>query len=99
MSERQKYGRDFPASEITVAKCWEALTKLLYHDRSISQIQHDEMRRAFFIGFSECFAIMTDLSDELTEDEAAKVLDRLATETNAFHADEIKRLMPSKGEA
>lgn len=99
MSQRPKYGRDFPASEITVARCWEALTKLLFRDRAISQLQHDEMRRAFFIGFSECFAIMTDLSDELTEEEAAKVLERLSIETAEFHAEEIQRLMPPKGKA
>jgi len=96
---RPKHGRNFPASAITVDLLWRTLEKQLFDGVQPSEIQRTEMRRAFYIGFTEGFAVLTDLSEELSEDEACKVLDRLEKECREFHAAEINKLLPSRGNA
>ena len=86
------------AGLLSVGGLWTLLERTLL-SKEAPQIQRDEMRRAFFIGFTECFAVMNDLSENLSEDDAAKVLSKLNDEVSAFHAKEIHRIIPNKGSA
>jgi len=49
-----------------------------------SPLQQDEMRKAFFAGFIECFKVVTDYATALPEDDAAELLSRLNTEATEF---------------
>lgn len=51
--------------------------------------QREDMRRAFFAGFVECFKIFTDVSSALPEADACRVLDGINKEAHAFF-DEMK---------
>lgn len=80
-----KYTDFFAPEDLSLAKCWMVVSSALFKGKEVSQVQREEMEKAFYIGFTECFKIITDMSDELPEDKAAGVLDRLAGEAAAFH--------------
>lgn len=83
--------------EISIKKCWGLIAAQIFKG-PVSKLQHDEMRRTFYMGFCECFKIMADLSDRLSEEKAADVLSRINSEGVEFMADEIAR-MKSEPEA
>lgn len=85
----------FDPKDLTIQLLWRIVSGQIFKGKEISQVQHDEMRRTFYIGFTECFKIMTDLAAALPEDVACQVFTRLSAEANSFHTEEIKRL---KGE-
>lgn len=89
----------FEPKQIAVRKIWEVVSALIFKGAQPSQVQHDEMRRAFYIGFTECFKVMNDVSEKLTEDQACDVLTRINEELRKFHDAEITRIMPPKGNA
>lgn len=49
-----------------------------------SEVRRSEMHKAFFAGFAECFRIMNDLAELLTERQAVEALNRLNGEIRAF---------------
>lgn len=80
--------------EISIEKIWLGLAAALFKNKPVSKLQHDEIRRIFYMGFTECFKIMLDLSLELPEDQTNKILTRLQNEAKEFHAKEIGKLIP-----
>ena len=80
-----KYTDFFDPKDISIARCWAVVAVALFKDNPVSKVQHDEMRKTFYIGFTECFKIMTDLAGDLSEEEAANVLKRISDEASAFH--------------
>lgn len=86
----------FAPEDIHIEKLWFVISKAMYKGQEVTQLQHDEMRKAFYIGFTECFKIMADLSDRLSEDQAAAVLSRLSDEARAFHDKEIGNILGEK---
>jgi hypothetical protein len=48
-------------------------------------VQREEMRKAFFAGFTECFKVMNDYATGLPEAQAVGLLDRLNAEALAFY--------------
>lgn len=72
---------------LSVANAWNAFAAAVLPVNA-SQLQREEMRKAFFGGFSECFAIVQHVSEKLPEEEAAALLGRLNDEL----ADFVKRL-------
>lgn len=55
------------------------------------RIQREEMEKAFFGGWTECFKVMTDYAGELSEDEALQFLDRMRDENNSWVDKMIRR--------
>jgi hypothetical protein len=47
--------------------------------------QREEMRKAFFAGFTECFKVINDYCTRLNERDAVALLDRLNQEALAFY--------------
>ena len=78
-------------NKITVENMWRVFSHLLYQGKEISAVQYQETKQAYFIGFSECFKIMTDISEKFDEDEASKILTRLARESNEYIESALKR--------
>lgn len=89
----------FKPEQLTVAAIWEVVEKMIFQNMQPSEVQRTEMRRAFYIGFTENFKLMNDVSDRLTEDQACDVLNRINKELMAFHEAEIGRMIPPKGNA
>lgn len=81
----------FKPEDIQLKKMWEVIARMLF-PKGASEIQYLEMRRAFYIGFTECFKIMSDVSDRMSEEEASKVLARLHNEVNSFFENEIPKI-------
>lgn len=90
-----KYTDFYKPEEITVAKIWQVISAALFR-KPVPQIQQDEMRRTFYMGFTEAFKLMTDISEAFAEDQASRILARLHEEVNVFHAQEIAKLLPEK---
>lgn len=84
-----KYTDVMKPEDINIAHLWTVFAGAVL-DAGAPQIQRDEMRKSFYAGFVECFKIMTDLSDVLSEDEACKVLDGLNKEARAFYETMVK---------
>ncbi len=78
--------------EITISKMWSVICDHLFKGKAIPSIQYEEMRRAFYMGFTEGFKVISDLSERMTEDQAVPVLSRLNAEAASFHEGEIKRM-------
>lgn len=83
--------------DIKVAEIWRVLAGMLFKGKSISATQHDEMRRAFYMGFTECLSIVTDLAVNVSEKKACEIILQLAKEVKEFHDDEVSRLMKGFG--
>lgn len=59
-----------------------------------SAIQRDEMKKAFFAGFTECFKVMNDYAVTLDESAAVKLFTKLSEESHAFY-ERMKREHPT----
>jgi len=84
-----KYTDVMKPEDISIANLWTVFAGAVM-DAGAPQIQRDEMRKSFYAGFTECFKIMVDLSDGLTEAEAAQTLERLSGESRAFFETMLK---------
>lgn len=69
--------------DINIAHLWVAFAGAVL-PTAASALQREETRKAFYAGFCECFKIFSDLSSQLTEDEAVAVFERLNKESLAF---------------
>lgn len=78
-----KYTDLLKPEDISIAFLWTIFAGAVL-DPEAPKVQRQEMRKAFYGGFVECFKIMVDLSDTLSDAEAAKVLDRLSRESHEF---------------
>jgi len=78
-----KYTDVMKPEDISIANLWTVFAGAVM-DAGAPQMQRDEMRKSFYAGFVECFKIITDLSDVMTEAEAVKTLERLKNESHAF---------------
>jgi hypothetical protein len=77
-----KYTDFLKPEKITLALIWEAYSKAVIPD--VSQLQHDEMKKAFFSGFLECLKVMADVATSLPEEKSTGILTRLNSEGHAF---------------
>ncbi len=99
MNKDANYLDIFRPEEISVDKIWDVVATMLFKNMQPSKIQHDEMKRAFFIGFTENFKLMTDVSDRLSEVQACNVLSRINNELNKFHEEQVAMMTETKGSA
>lgn len=63
---------------------FDAWFKKIHEGRTVPAVEHEEKRRAFYSGFSECFAFTSQSADLLSDDEAVSVLDSVYTELEMF---------------
>lgn len=82
---------------LTIEFCWRIFaSNVLVKQVTPDTVQYQEMKKAFFAGFLECFKIMNDLSTELTEDQACTILSKISDEANAFF-DRLIKEHPIRG--
>jgi len=90
-SKELKYTDVMKPEDISIALMWTAFAGAVLPPEA-SQIQRDEMRISFYAGFTECFKVMCDLTDDLTEDHAAATLSRIDAEAREFCEQMIAKL-------
>lgn len=78
-----KYTDVMKAEDINIAHLWTQFAGIVI-PADAPAVQREEMRRAFYAGFVECFKITIDISTTLPEADAARVLDGLNKESRAF---------------
>lgn len=75
--------------DVSIQRIWEVHRRLFGIEKT-SPLQQTEMRRTFVLGFSECFKILTDYCGNCSEQEAEKLLSRIAEEIDR-ETDKIKQ--------
>ncbi len=75
---------DLNPKDISVEMLWKIYSGHIFVGIEVSAEQYSETKQAFFVGFSECFRFMTDISSGLEENDACAVLSKPAKETNVF---------------
>lgn len=78
-----KYTDVMKPEDINIAHLWVLFAGAVL-PADASPGQREDMRRAFYAGFVECFKIFTDLATTLGEEHAATVLGGLQKEARAF---------------
>lgn len=69
----------------TINSEWESLVKAMFGDGPISQIQYDEMKKAFYAGAATVIKIMIGVSDDSVSEEAgAEIFEGLRQECIEF---------------
>jgi hypothetical protein len=79
--------------DIKIESLWRIYAHNIFNGHKVSAIQYSETKQAFYVGVSEMFRLMSDLSIKFDEDTAASILDRLSTETNDYIDSLIDRTM------
>lgn len=85
-----KYTDVMKPDDINIVQLWTIFAGFVLHPGAPAD-QREEMRRAFYAGFVECFKIFTDVSIALPEADAVRVLDRISKESHAFFGEMAKR--------
>jgi len=84
-----KYTDVMKPEDISIAYLWILFAGQVL-DPGAPEMQRQEMRKAFYAGFVECFKVVTDLADELTEEQTVATLDRLQRESQEFFEEMMK---------
>lgn len=69
--------------DITIETLWRIFAAMTFKEE-ISALQYQEMKKAYYCGFTECFRFMTDIASGLREDVACETFSRLAKEANVY---------------
>jgi hypothetical protein len=77
------YADLFKPGEFRIEKLWILFSCAVLPD-DVAAVQHDDMRKAFYAGFLECFKVMTDYASDLSEEDACKVLSSIADQVEEF---------------
>jgi hypothetical protein len=72
------------ADDMSVAFLWLNFAGFVLPPNA-PEIQRDEMKKAFYAGFLECFKVMNDYATALPDDEATKLFARLSRESKDFY--------------
>lgn len=67
----------------TVQDKWKGFSEAVM-PKDASDIQTQEMKRSFYAGAFSMFSLMKEISDQHSEETAAKMLDTLDQESQAF---------------
>lgn len=76
---------------LTIEVLWRLYSKSVFSGVTVSAEQYSETKKAFYVGFSECFKAVSDVSERLPEEKAMAVLARLSNESNKFISSLIER--------
>ena len=94
-TDKQKFAREFASKhgwmdilkdpkDLSIELLWKIYHNNLFTGKTITPAQFAEAKQAFFVGFTECFFVMTDFTVSLPEDQACEMLSRLNTEAAAY---------------
>jgi hypothetical protein len=78
-------------SKLTIELLWRLYAEHTFKGVAVGRYQYAETKQAFFIGFNECFKIMSDMADRLSEEDACKVITRIHEEAADFMDNVIER--------
>ena len=78
-------------TKISVEMTWKIYSGHIFNNKNISATQYSETKQAYYVGFSECFRMMTDLSTKLPESQAGSILSKLSRECNTYVESLIER--------
>lgn len=79
--------------KIKVEIFWRFYSSQIFQGIDVSSVQYKETKQAYFVGFSECFRVMTDISERFDEDNASEILSSLAKESNEYIESLIDRTL------
>lgn len=85
-----KIFKDKP-EEISAEMLWRLYVTHAYEGKDVSSVQYKETKKAFFIGFNECFKVLSDFASDLPEEKACEMLTKLAKELNEFVRSTLER--------
>lgn len=77
--------------KITIEVLWRIYADHIFKNKEVSAVQYQETKQAFFIGFGECFKLMTDFASDLQEDHACTLFSGLAKQINQYQTNVIQR--------
>lgn len=78
-------------NRLSIELLWRLYADAVFKGMTVTRTQYAETKQAFFIGVNECFKLMVDMSERLSEDAAAEVLSRLHREVADFMGHAIER--------
>lgn len=71
-----------PPDQISIEAMWRIYAGVTFGQKEIGATQYQETKKAFVIGFMECFKIMSDVASGMSEEKACAFFSRLAKEGN-----------------
>lgn len=80
-------------SELSVAYLWTLFAGMVLPVNA-SALQREEMRKAFYAGFVECFKLINDVAVKLPEPQSYRLLGRISGEANEFFEKMMKEHGP-----
>lgn len=89
MSKPISYADVFDHKAFKVAHVW-ALYSTSIHNEATSRVQYEETKKAFYAGFLDCFKVMSDYGERLSEDDACQLFTRLQIENEEFFEAMVK---------
>lgn len=71
-----------PPKEFTLKKVWNLFFNQVLVPGGVKpgSIQAEEMEKAYYAGFLECFSVMSDYSATLSEDDACELFEKIREE-------------------
>lgn len=97
MSRPISYHEVFNPNTFTIDQIWSIYARFVL-PKPCSQVQHDEMKKAFYAGFLDCFKVMIDFSEGLSEEESCVLFERLSKEGANFFDLMVKEHGPVNGQ-
>lgn len=94
--EFKDYSKLIDANNFSIKITWE-IFKHTVIPADAPRIQVEEMEKAYYAGFTECFKVMTDYASGLPECKAARLFDAIMKEGNAWVDEMMKRYRGKKG--
>lgn len=70
--------------DVSIETFWRLFSQIAFEGKGISALQYGEMKKAYFIGFSDCFKFMSDFANEMSEDKACEIFSKIAKESNEY---------------
>lgn len=84
MTTPTTYPEIIKPADMSIALLWTAFAGYVL-PADASPVQREEMKKAFFAGFTECFKVMNDYATELDEQAAVQLFTRLNNECIEFY--------------
>ncbi len=82
-NDRKDYSKLIDADQFSIRATW-AVFRHTVIPKDAPRIQVEEMEKAYYGGFTECFKVMTDYAAGLPERKAARLFDAIMKEGNAW---------------
>lgn len=88
------YSRIFDPHQISIHSVWLLFKAVHLKNGTYSESQMEDLKVAFYAGFTECFKIVSDYAAGIEESEAMALLDRLCDEGSSW----VDRMVKKHGQ-